>query len=179
MRTQTGPSSFGDRVVGAMLLQAEAYEAVEADETATWQAALVVVLGALAAAVGALGGGAGGVVVAIVFALIGWAAYAYVTYLIGARLLPSKRTEADWGQLLRVLGFASAPRLFLVLGVIPLVGIVVSAVVAVWVLVATVVAIRAALDYESWLRTIAVAFLGWLALAVLQVLAAVLAAAVF
>ncbi|MDW8009923.1 MAG: YIP1 family protein [Chloroflexota bacterium] len=179
MRTQAGHSSFGDRIVGAMLLQADTYEEVEADETATWQAGLVVVLGALAAAIGALGGGAGGVVVAIVFALVGWAAYAYVTYLIGTRLLPDERTQADWGQLLRVLGFASAPRFFLVLGVIPVLGIIVSLVVAVWVLVATVVAIRAALDYDSWLRTIAVAFLGWLTLAALQVVASVLAAVVF
>ncbi len=179
MQTQTGPSSFGDRVVGAMLLQSQAYEAVEADQDATWQAALVVVLGALAAGIGALSAGPGGLLVGLVLALIGWAAYAYVTYFIGTRLLPEAATRADWGELLRVLGFASAPRFFLVLGVVPVLGILVAVVVAIWVLVATVVAIRAALDYESWLRAIAVAFLGWLTLVVVQAVAAIIAAIVF
>jgi hypothetical protein len=179
MRTQAGPSSFGDRLIGALLLQPQAYEAVEADEGATGQAALVVVLGTVAAAVGGVRGGPAGVLVAIAVALLGWAAFAYITYLIGTRLLPSSATQADWGQLLRVLGFASAPRLFLLLGVVPVLGIIVSLVVAVWVLVAAVQALRAALDYESWLRAAAVAFLGWLALAALQVLAAALVVAVF
>ncbi len=179
MSTVTGPSAFGDRVLGALMLRTEAYEAVEGDEDATWQAALVVVLGALASGIGALEGGPRGLLVGIALALVGWAAYAYITYLIGTRLLPESATRADWGELLRVLGFASAPRFFLVLGIVPIVNIIVGIVVALWVLVATVVAIRCALDYESWLRAIAVAFLGWLTLVVVQLVAAVIAAAIF
>ena len=92
--------------------------------------------------------------------------YAYLTYLIGTRLLAGPETSADWGELARTLGFANAPRVLLILGVIPVVGLIVGAAVFIWVLVATVVAVRAALDFSTG-RAIGTALLGWLAEGVL------------
>jgi len=94
-------------------------------------------------------------------ALIAWAAWALVTSEIGARRLPEPQTVVDVGELLRTIGFATAPGILRVFGVLPGVTIPVFAVSAVWMLAAMVVAVRQALDYKSTGRAIAVCALGW------------------
>jgi hypothetical protein len=98
-------------------------------------------------------------------------AWAALTYLIGTRLLPEPQTRADIGELLRTIGFASAPGLLRVLGAIPFIGPPIYAIAAIWMLLAMVVAVRQALDYTSTGRALAVCVLGW---ALSLVLAAVI-----
>ena len=81
-------ASFVERVVGAARLDIRTYEEVEADASATPQAMGVVVLVALASGIGALSTGGTGVVGSVVAALVGWAAWAAVIWLIGTELLP-------------------------------------------------------------------------------------------
>lgn len=159
--------SFRDRVVGAALLDENVYEYVKLDRSAMWQAALVVVLAALAAGMGTLSGGLAGLAVGVVTALLGWAAYAYVAYWVGTRWFKAEVTSATRGDLLRTLGFASSPRLLLVLGVVPLLGGLVTLLVFVWTLGTTFVAIRQALELDFW-RAMATATLSWLALFVIS-----------
>jgi len=154
-------SSFVDRVVGAARLDARVYEEVEADPSAMGQAMAVVVAAALAAGIGSLRGGATGAVVAVVGGLVGWFAWAIVTWLIGTKLLPEPTTSADLGQMLRTIGFSAAPGVLNVLGIIPLLGWLVTFVAWVWQLVAMVVAVRQALDYKSTGRAVLVCFIGW------------------
>ncbi len=155
-------SSFVDRIVRAAKLDANLYEEVEADTGAFRQAMGVVLLSALAAGIGSAGdAGAPGLIGGVIGTLIGWYAWAFVTYFIGTRLLPQPSTEADLGQLLRTIGFASAPGLIRVLGIIPLLSGVVFAVSAIWSLLAMIVAVRQALDYDSTGRAFAVCFIGW------------------
>jgi hypothetical protein len=168
------PLSFTVRLFGAAALDPEAYEDVEADRGATGQAVLVVLLSSLAAGIGARSTG-GGSILNILWisgvSLVAWAAWALVTYEIGSRLLPEPDTRVDVGELLRTIGFASAPGLIRVLGVLPGLTIPVFAVSAVWMLAANVVAVRQALDYTSTARAIAVCGLGWsLAIALAVVL---------
>jgi len=101
-------------------------------------------------------------VAAVVGGIVGWFLWAVVTWLIGTRLLPEPGTSADLGQMLRTIGFSAAPGLLNVLGIIPLLGLLVSFVAAVWQLVAMVVAVRQALDYRSMGRAILVCVIGWL-----------------
>jgi hypothetical protein len=156
-------SSFQNRVIRAAKLDVHLYEEVEADKGAMGQATGVVFLSSIAAGVGSLGQeGLGGVVWGTIAALLGWYIWAYLTYLIGTKLLPEPQTKADPGELLRTIGFSSSPGLIRVLGLIPgLVGIV-FLVAAVWMLVAMVVAVRQALDYEGTLRAIGVCVIGWI-----------------
>ena len=122
---------------------------------------LVVVLANLAAGVGVLRTvGFGGLLVATLASLIGWYVWAFVTYFVGTRFLPGPKTQADVGQLLRVLGFSAAPGLIRVLGIIPGLDLFVSFVASLWMLVAMVVAVRQALDYESTGRAVAVCVIG-------------------
>src|SRR5262249_1019443 len=150
--------------IGAVSLDAPIYEEVEADPGATVQAFVVVVLSSLAAGIGARGfGGTGAVHVAFfsMVALMAWGAWALVTLQIGGRLLAEPQTVVDAGELLRTLGFATAPGLLRIFGILPGVTIPVFAITAVWMLAAMVVAVRQALDYTSTARAVLVCALGW------------------
>lgn len=169
-------ASLVDRMIRAARLETQVYEEVEHDESATGQAMAVVVLGALAAGIGALYGGIGGLIVGVVTALIGWAVYAFVAYWVGTTFFKGPQTSATWGELLRTLGFASSPRILLVLMIIPVLGLIVGLLVLVWTLITTVIAIRQALDFDTG-RAIATAVISWLALFIVSfVLLAIIAA---
>jgi hypothetical protein len=170
----TGEASIVDRMIRAAKLEPQVYEEVEHDQSATGQALLVVVLGAVAAGIGALYGGVVGLVVGIITALLGWAVYAFVVYWVGTNLLKGPQTEATWGQLLRTLGFASSPRVLLVLGIIPIVGVLVWLAVFVWWVIATVIAVRQALDFDTG-RAIATAVISVVpTVVVMSIVAAIL-----
>jgi len=153
-------ASLTDRMVGAARLDARTYEEVERDRTATGQALGVVLLSAVAAGLGA-GTGVRGMMINAVAAVVLWAVWAALVYWIGSRLLPEQDTQADWGELARTIGFAQTPGLLRVLGFIPILGNFARAASDVWVLVATVVAVRQALDYRSLYRAIGVCLIGW------------------
>lgn len=86
---------------------------------------------------------------------------------IGTTLLRTPETEANWGQLLRTLGFAQSPGILRVFGFIPVVGPVIFAVTSIWLLVTMVIAVRQALDYSSTLRAIGVVLIGFIPYVVL------------
>jgi hypothetical protein len=156
-----------DRMMRAARLDERLYEEVENDRSATAQAAIVVVATSLAGGIGAIvNGGLGGLVFGVVFGLLGWVGYAYIAYFIGTRLLAVPGTTADWGEVARPLGFANSPGVLLILGVIPILGALIALIVGLWILVTTVVALRAALDFSTG-RAIVVAVLAWLAQVVL------------
>ena len=163
-----------DRMFRALKLDADLYEEVEADRTATGQATLVVVLSALAAAIGNFrdsGGIVGFVLIALV-ALVAWSVWAWLTCMIGTRLLPGPQTESDMGELLRTIGFSSSPGLIRVVGVIPGLTTPVFVIAQVWMLIAMVIAVRQALDYENGtLRAIGVCAIGWMIQAVVLLFA--------
>jgi Yip1 domain len=156
-------ASFQDRVVGAMRLQAATFEDVEHDPTAISQSAILVLAVAVAGVVGSIGWGfyPGAAMASILFAFIGWAISSAVVWVIGTRLMPGKNTEADYQQVLRVVAFAQAPGLFTVLGIIPILGWVVRFVVWVWTLIALVIAVRQALDYDDTLKAVIVCVIAW------------------
>ena len=161
-------SSFVDRMIGAARLDDAIYEEVEHDRTATMQAAQVVALSSGAAGLAALFAiGIDGLVFVTLIGLVSWAIYAYVTFIIGTRLLAGPETSADWGELARTLGFAQAPGVIMIVGIVPALGLLAGFVASVWILVTTVVALRAALDFTTG-RAIGTAVLAWLALAVIR-----------
>lgn len=156
-------TTFANRMLLAARLNTAVYEEVEADRSAMGQAMGVVVLASLAAGVGSIHqGGMGGLMLGTLSALLGWAAWAAITYFVGTRMMPEPQTRADYGELLRTIGFASSPGIIRVLGIIPgLMGIV-FIVAGVWMLVAMVIAVRQALDYRSTGRAVIVCLIGWL-----------------
>ena len=155
-------ASIQQRMVRASRLDVQLYEEVEADKGATAQATAVVVVSAVAAGIGNLTqGGVSGIITGTLGALLGWYVWAFLTYFIGTRFLPEPATRADVGELLRTIGFASAPGVLRILGLIPGLRDLVFGVVAIWMLVAMVIAVRQALDYTSTWRAIGVCAIGW------------------
>lgn len=155
-------ASFQDRVIGAMRLQPATFEEVEHDATATPQAAMVVAAVAVAGIIASIRYmSVSTAVMLVIFQLIGWAIGSFVVLLVGTKLFPGKNTEADLGQMLRTMGFAQSAGLFNVLGIIPFLGWLIRFAVAIWVLVAMVVAVRQALDYDDTMKAVIVCLVAW------------------
>ncbi len=155
-------------MIGAAVLDVSTYEEVEADTTATTQAMGVVLLSSLAQGVaGATQGGGIGFVWGAVGALIGWFIWAFVVFIVGTKLLPEPQTRSDLGELLRTTGFSASPGLLRVLGVVPLIGPLIMFAVSIWMLVAMIIAVRQALDYQSTGRAVGVCLIGWFAFMVI------------
>ncbi len=75
--------------------------------------------------------------------------------------MPEPQTKADVGELLRTIGFSSAPGVLRIFGFIPLIGAIVTFVAGIWMLVAMIIAVRQALDYKSTWRAIGVCVIGF------------------
>ena len=163
-------SVFVNRIIRACKLDITVYEEVEADKSATFQAALVVVLSSLAAGVGALSLGASNFLMAPILSLISWYIWAYLIYFIGAKLFPEPNTKADHGQLLRTIGFSSAPGLIRVFGFTPEIMSITFIGAGIWMLIAMIIAVRQALDYQSTWRAIGVVVIGFLVQAIVLVM---------
>lgn len=155
--------NFKNRIIRAAKLDVSLYEEVEADKSAMGQAMGVVVLSAVAAGIGSIGTtGVAGIFIGTLAALVGWYVWAYITYYIGTKLLPEPQTKADLGELLRTIGFASSPGLLRVLGIIPFLSGIIFIATGIWMLIAMVIAVRQALDYNSTPRAIGVCLIGWI-----------------
>jgi hypothetical protein len=154
-------ASWVQRMIGAAKLDAATYEDVEADRTANAQALGVVVLSSIATGIGGLSAGERGLLGGLVAGLVGWVAAAFLTYVIGAKMLPEPQTRADMGEMLRTLGFAASPGILRAFGWVPGIGGLIVLVAHVWMLLTTVVAVRQALDYTSTGRAVLVCVIGW------------------
>ena len=108
-----------------------------------------------------------GLVGGILVAVLGWLAWALVTYIIGAKVFGG---TATYGEMLRTLGFAQSPNVLLIftgiLGGIPLLGGLLRLALLIWVLLAGLIAIRQALDVGTG-KAVLTAILGWIVMAII------------
>jgi len=165
-----GHDTYLNRMIRAAKLDVSLYREVEQDPNAFLQAMGVVILSSLCAGVGSVTGEAGGLTVILLgtgSALAGWFIWAGLTYFVGTRFFPEPQTRADYGQLLRTIGFSSAPGMIRILGIIHEMAMVVFFAASIWMLIAMVIAVRVALNYTSTGRAVAVCAVGWLAQVIL------------
>ena len=153
---------FLNRVFRAIKIDIELFEEVEKDKKATFQAGTVVVLSSLAAGVGALQLGASNFLLAPVLSLLSWYVWAYVIYFVGVKLFGGNNTKSSHGELLRTIGFSSAPGLIRVFGITPELMTVTFIGSAFWMLACMGVAVKAALDYDSLWKAFGVVVVSWL-----------------
>ncbi len=142
-----------NRMLGAARLNAETFEDVEQDSSATIQALLVVIIVSLASGIGSLLQGEADIFRALIFGVIGgivtWAVWALIVMFVGTKILKTEQTDADWGQLARGTGFAQTPGILSIFAFIPVVGGVIVFAAFVWRFAAMIVAVRQCLDYTS------------------------------
>ncbi|RPI34406.1 MAG: hypothetical protein EHM70_02975 [Chloroflexota bacterium] len=147
-----------NRITGVFKLDSATFEEVEHDTTATGQAALVVALVAILLGLGSgfttlFGSGefVRTFIGSLLSAFVGWILWSAASYFAGTTLFGGK---ADLGEMLRVIGFASAP---LMLGIIPCIGGIIG---ALWAAAAGFVAVRQGLDLDNG-RAILTVLLGF------------------
>ena len=138
------------RMLRAAQLDVSLYNEVEADENATTEALIVVVLTAICAAIGSAFSGEGnlfsGVLGSISSVVVGWIIASATIYFVGVYLFGGKATL---GELLRTLGYAHSPGVLRILTFIPWFGGLIGFVVVIWTLATNVIATREALDVET------------------------------
>ena len=162
-------SNFLNRIYRAIKIDPDLYEEVEHDKSATIQAASVVVMSSLAAGVGAIHLGASNFFLGPLVSLASWYFWAFLIYIVGTKLFPDTQTKSDHGELLRTIGFSSAPGLIRVFGFTPDLMSITFIGAGIWMLVAMVIAVRQALDYESTWRAIGVVVIGLLVQAIVLI----------
>ena len=153
---------FINRIYRAIKIDVDLYEEVEADKNATLQAAAVVVISSLAAGVGALHLGASNFLMTPILSLLSWYIWAYLIYIVGVKIFKDPNTDSNHGELLRTIGFSSAPGIIRVFGFTPELMTVTFVGSAFWMLACMVVAVRAALDYRSLWKALGVVIVAWL-----------------
>ena len=167
-----------DRIVRAIRLDWTVFREIAQDREALKQAAIIVVVVSFLAALG----GAGGLLIAQVDAgtaflgffvdwivngiLIGWIGWSVLTYLVGTILF---KGQTDIQEMMRVLGYASAPKLLGLLGFIPCVGWIFP--IAGWILslIAGIIAVREAMDFDTGNAIITVV-ISWMAALVIALI---------
>ncbi len=155
---------LSERMIRAARLDGSLYEEIKADRRAPMQAALVVILSAIAAGISVvLQSGVGDFFLQTLQAMLEWYIWAFFTCVVGTRLLQEPQTRTDVGGVVRMISFASAPGMIRLLGVIPGIGGFVSGLATVWMLGASVVAVRKALDYTTTMRAVGACVIGWVA----------------
>lgn len=154
--------NLADKMIRAARLDADFYIQVLNDPAAIRQALVVVLLYSLFAGIGAglltLPDVETGKFVLIIFeglfsALVLWFVWSFVTYFIGTTLFKGPQTPwrviATYGELLRGIGFAATPGILMIFITIPVVGIFLLLAAGVWMFIATVIAVREALDFST------------------------------
>jgi hypothetical protein len=169
-----------DRVVRAAKLDIDLFEEVEADEGLTSQAIAVVVIAAIAGGIGGalgaiitgqgIGSFFGSLIVSPIIAVVGYLIWAALTYFIGTNLFQG---TADYGEMLRAIGYSYGPQVLSVFSFIPCVGWIISLVCSIWSLVAGVIAVRQALDFDTG-KAVITCIIGWIVVMVLMAILAMI-----
>ena len=111
---------FLNRIFRAIKIDIELFEEVEKDKKATFQAGAVVVLSSFGRWCRVYSLQEPLIfLVAPALSLLSWYVWAYVIYFVGVKLFRDPKTKSNHGELLRTIGFSSAPGLIRVFGVTP------------------------------------------------------------
>ncbi len=177
-----------NKIWGIMRLDTDVYEQVEHDQSATSQAAIIVFLTALLAAVSGFFSAqdlnearetistlegleefplldtfldfspGSAALQGFIGVFMSWILWSAITNFVGTRLFDG---EATFGEMLRVLGFAQAPRLLTLFIFIPCLGGLLSIIGSVWAFICGFCACRQGLDLSSGKALFAI-FISWI-----------------
>ena len=168
-------ASMVDRVIRAVKLDKDFYNEAERDTSLDQEALLVVIIVSLASGIGSfiqgimngeIGAALLWAVVTIVIGIGGYYLWSYITLLVGTKLFEG---DADFGEMKRTLGYAHAPRLLGLLSFIPCVGPLLALAGGILSLIAAVIAIREAMDFDTG-KAVITAIIGWVVILVITII---------
>lgn len=159
--------TFIIRLYRAARLDEKFYEELVEDSDYLIQSSSIIILYSLASGIGNYTSrGMTGFILGTIIALISWLLYAYLTFFIANQLLEIKETRVDIGELLRITGFASAPGLLRIFGLVPILFNIVFIISTIWMLLTMIAAIRQAYELELP-RAAGVCLAGWILQAII------------
>ena len=139
-----------DRILRAIRLDPNVYREIAEDENALTEAAIIVIvvtfLSALGTAIASEGFLGPLLINWLMSVVVGWIGWAVLTYFVGANLFGGRSSVPE---MLRVLGYATAPRLLGILGFIPCLGWLASLIGAILALIAGVIAVRESMEFDT------------------------------
>jgi hypothetical protein len=146
-----------DRILRAVRLDWTVFREIAEDRDAMREAVIIVVVVAILSAIGGAGvmlvgqEGMGRAVLGfftglVTSILIGWIGWAILTYFVGTLLFKGR---TDIPEMMRVLGYANAPNLLQVFSFIPCVGWLIALAGSILALIAGVLAIREAMEFDT------------------------------
>ena len=142
-------SLFLNRVFRSIKIDPEVFDEVQKDKQATLSAALVVIISR-------------DFFLAPILSLVSWFVWSYIVYVVGVKFFPDPKTKATHANLLRAIGFSSAPGIIRVLSFNSELMTVTFIGSAFWMLVCMVVAVRQTLQFKSLWKAFGVVLIAWL-----------------
>jgi len=151
-----------DRMIRAAKLDPTLFDEVSRDESTMGGALTVVVIVSAASGIGLALAGPFGLIGGALTSLFSWFIWAWLAFFVGTVMIPDTQTNTNLSAVLRVTGYASAPGVVAVFGLIPLLGPLAGFVASLWTLAAFVVAIRVVMNFEGNGKAVMVCIVGWI-----------------
>ena len=158
-------NQFIRRSIGALALNPATFEEIEADPRALVEAGVVILAVCLAGGFATMSWdqlNATAYMAGVVATILAWSVWVTMIRLIGTGLMRERNTRSNTAELMRTLGYASAPGTLLAFAMIRPAAPLVFAVVGVWMVAGAIVATRQALDFKSTLRAVMTCLAAWL-----------------
>jgi len=155
------------RIIRVFKLDSSVFREIAEDKGAMMQAAIIVVvvslIGALAMAISAVitdvGSPVGSFITTLLSGiLLSWILWAVLTFAVGVFLFKGK---TDIPEMLRVLGYANAPGLLGIFAIIPCLGWIAVLAGAILSLIAGVIAVREAMEFDT-VKAIVTVVIAWI-----------------
>ena len=154
--------NYFQRLKKAIFLDVAFYEEVEKDKKFNDQAMMTVVLVSVVQGFMIAGFAPIALVQGLLGSLIRFLIWAFFISFVGTRILPEPETESNTGELIRTLGFAYAPGLFVVFKIFPIISTFIDPFVTILQLAAMTIAVRQALDFNSTVRAVGVCIVSFI-----------------
>ncbi len=154
------------RVVRAMSFDTKFFQELRTNTALQQESLYVVIAVAVLSAIGAVWSGLLAMLMTAVMVVVGYFIWTYVALWVGQRFY---NASADIGQVQRAFGYAYAPQLLSVLGIIPCLGGLAGLVGAVWSLALGVFAIRESMQLDTT-KAIVVTIIGWAIIAAISLI---------
>ena len=165
-----------NRCIRAARLDPSVFNEVEHDPRLTSEAITVVAAVAVLSGIGGflsglftrgIIGAFGGLIVGVIMALVGYFIWSFICFFVGTRFMDGQ--AADVSEVMRPLGYASAPQALAIFSFIPCLGGLIALVGALWSLVAGIIAVREALDFDTG-KAVVTVVVGWVVVFFLSLL---------
>ena len=155
--------NYFQRLKKAIFLDVAFYEEVEKDKKFTDQAMMTVALVSVVEGFMIMEGfNLITLVQGVLGSLIRFVIFAFFLSFVGTRILPEPETKSNTGELIRTLGFAYAPGLFIIFIIFPIIDSYVYPLVLILQLATMTIAVRQALDFNSTVRAVGVCIVAYI-----------------